>query len=82
MLKTTRNTGSAANLDEIEGKADGDSVFGNSMVNGSGATKSIKRKNQAQTTKSKILIKSKIMIFFQILGIRKPENVFLLLKLN
>ena len=59
MLKTTGSTGSAANLEEIEGKVCGDSVVGNSIVGGGEATNSTKGKNQAKTTKSKILGKSK-----------------------
>ena len=59
MLKTTGSTESAANLKETEGEVSGNSVVGNSMVGGGEATNPIKGKNQAKTTKSKILIKSK-----------------------
>ena len=62
MLKITRSTGFAANFEKTKSKANSDSVIGNSMVGGGEATNqphSIKRKNQAKTTKSKILIKSK-----------------------
>ena len=58
MLKTTRSTRSTTNPKETKGGVDGDSVFGN-MIGGSKATNPIKRKNQAKTTKSKILVKSK-----------------------
>ena len=54
MLKTIKNIGSAINLDEIKDKAGGDSVVGNSIIGGSeviNQTNSIKRKNQAKTTK-------------------------------
>ena len=59
MLKTTSSTGSATNPKETEGEVGGDSVVGNSMVGGSEATNPTKGKNQAKTTKSKILVKSK-----------------------
>ena len=59
MLKTTGSTGSAANPKETESEIGGDSVVGDSMVGGDEATNPTKRKNQAKTTKSKILVKSK-----------------------
>ena len=59
MLKTTGNTGSAANPEETKDKVGGDSVVGNSIVGGGKATNPTKRKNQAKMTKSKILGKSK-----------------------
>ena len=59
MLKTTRSTESAANPKETEGEVGGNSVVGNSMVGGGEAINSTKGKNQAKTTKSKILVKSK-----------------------
>ena len=59
MLKTTGSTGSAANPKEPEGEVDGNSVAGDSIIGDGEATNPIKRKNQAKTTKSKILVKSK-----------------------
>ena len=59
MLKTTGSTGSAANPKEIKGEVGGDSMVDNSIVRGGKATNPIKGKNQAKTTKSKILVKSK-----------------------
>ena len=62
MLKTIGNTGSAANPKKTKGKADGNNIVGNNMVDGGKATNqtnSTKRKNQVKTTKSKILVKSK-----------------------
>ena len=59
MLKTTGSTRFTANPEKTEDKAGGNSMFGNSIVGGDKATNSIKRKNQAKTTKSKILVKSK-----------------------
>ena len=59
ILKTTGSTGSAAHPEETEGEVGGDSVVGNSMVGGGEATNPTKGKNQAKTTKSKILVKSK-----------------------
>ena len=59
MLKTTRSAGSVANPEETKGEVSGNSVIGNSMVSGGEATNSTKGKNQAKTTKSKILVKSK-----------------------
>ena len=59
MLKTTGSTGSAANPKETESEIGGDSVVGDSMVGGDEATNPTKRKNQAKTTKSKILVKFK-----------------------
>ena len=39
ILKTIRSTGFAANLQETKNKVGGNSVVGNSMINGSEATK-------------------------------------------
>ena len=58
MLKTTGNTGSAANPKETKGRVGGDSVVGNVVGSGE-ATNPTKRKNPIKTTKSKILVKSK-----------------------
>ena len=58
MLKTTESTRLAANLKETEGEVGGDSVVGN-LIGGGEATNPTKGKNQAKTTKSKILVKSK-----------------------
>ena len=58
MLKITRSTGFAANPKETEGEVGGNSLVGNLVSDGE-ATNPTKRKNQAKTTKSKILIKSK-----------------------
>ena len=58
MLKTTGSTRSTANPKKTKGKDDGNSVVGN-LVGGGEATNPTKRKNQAKTTKSKILVKSK-----------------------
>ena len=54
MLKTISSTGSVANFEKTEGKFDG-----NSMVGGNEAINPTKEKNQAKTTKFKILVKSK-----------------------
>ena len=59
MLKTTGSTWSAANLEETKSEIGGDSVVSNSMVDGSETINPAKGKNQAKTTKSKILVKSK-----------------------
>ena len=59
LLKTTKSTGFAANPKETKGEVGGISVDGNSMVDGGEATNLTKEKNQAKTTKSKILVKSK-----------------------
>ena len=59
MLKTKRSTRSAANTKKTKGKVSGNSVVGNSMVGSSETTNPIKRKNQAKTTKFKILVKFK-----------------------
>ena len=59
MLKTTGSTGSAANYKETEGEVGGDSVVGNSIISDGEATNPTKGKNQAKTTKSIILVKSK-----------------------
>ena len=58
MLKTTRSTESAPNPEETKGKVGGSSM-GSKMVGGGDATNPTKGKNQAKTTKSKILVKSK-----------------------
>ena len=58
MLKTTGSTRSAANSEETEGGVSGDSMVGD-MVGGGKAINPVKRKNQAETTKSKIWVKSK-----------------------
>ena len=58
MLKTTKCIGSVANPKKTKGEVGGDSVVGD-MVGGSEATNPIKRKNQAKTTKFKILVKFK-----------------------
>ena len=58
LLKTTESSGSAANLEKTKGKVGSDSMVGN-LVGGGEATNPTKRKNQAKTTKSKILVKSK-----------------------
>ena len=70
ILKTTKNTGSAASPKETEGGLDDNSVVGDNMVSGGEATNPTKGENQAKMTKSKILVKSKI------LGIGKPEQAF------
>ena len=62
MLKTIRSTRSAVNPKEIKREVGGNSVDGNSMVSSDEAinqANSIKKKNQAKITKSKILLKSK-----------------------
>ena len=59
MLKTTGSTGFAANLEKTKGEVGSDSMVGDSMIDGGKATNPTKGKNQAKTTKSKILIKSK-----------------------
>ena len=81
MLKTIESIGSAANFEKTEGKIGGNSVVGNSMVDGSEATNPTKGKNQVKTTKSKILVKSKNHNFLS-LGLRKPERAFLPPKLG
>ena len=58
MLKTTGSTRSATNSEEIKGKVSSNSVVGN-LVGSGEAINSTKRKNQAKTTTSKILVKSK-----------------------
>ena len=58
ILKTTRSTRSTANSKETECEVDGDSMVSN-LVGGGEATNTTKRKSQAKTTKSKILVKSK-----------------------
>ena len=58
MLRLIRSTGSAAKSKEIEGKVSGDSVVSN-LVDGGETTNLTKRKNQAKTTKSKIMVKFK-----------------------
>ena len=59
MLKTTGTTRSAANPEKTESEVGGNSMVGNSMVCDGKATNPTKGKNQAKTTKSKILVKSK-----------------------
>ena len=59
MLKITGSTRFAANPKETKGEVGGNSVDGDSMVDGNKAINSTKRKSQAKTTKSKILVKSK-----------------------
>ena len=58
MLKTTENTGSAANLKETKDGVGGDSMVGK-VVCSSKATNLTKKKNLMKTTKSKIFVKSK-----------------------
>ena len=58
ILKTTGSTKSVANPKETKGKVGGNSIVGD-MVSSGEAINSIKRKNQAKTTKSKILVRSK-----------------------
>ena len=58
MLKTIGSTGSAAKPEKTKGKFSGNSMFGN-MVDSGEAINPTKGKNQAKTTKSKILVKSK-----------------------
>ena len=55
---TVKSTGSAANPKGTEAEVSDDSVVGD-LVGGGEATNSTKGKNQAKTTKSKILVKSK-----------------------
>ena len=62
MLKITESTESATNLKKTKGEASSNNVIGKSIVGDSKATNqanSKKRKNQAKTMKSKILVKSK-----------------------
>ena len=59
MLKTTGSTGSIANPGETEAEIGGGSVVGDSVVGVDEATNPTKEKNQAKTTKSKILVKYK-----------------------
>ena len=58
MLKTTWSTKFVVNTKKTKSEAGGNSVISN-MVGGGEAINPIKRKNQAKTTKSKFLIKSK-----------------------
>ena len=58
MLKTTGSTRFAANTKETEGEVGDDSVVGD-LIDSSEATNPTIRKNQAKTTKSIILVKSK-----------------------
>ena len=58
MLNTRGGIGSAANPKETKSKVDGNSVVGN-IVGGDKAINLTKGENQAKTTKSKILVKSK-----------------------
>ena len=83
MLKTTESTKSIANIKETEGKAGSNSVVGNNMFSDSEATNqtnSIKGKNQAKTTKSIILVKSKNHDFFLNSRNREARAGFLTLK--
>ena len=59
MLKTIESTRSAANPEETKSKDGGNSMISNSILGDGEATNPIKRKNQAKTTKSKNLVKSK-----------------------
>ena len=59
MLKTIGSTGSAASPKETKGEIGGNNVIGDNMVGGDEAINLIKGKNQAKTTKFKILVKSK-----------------------
>ena len=59
MLTTIESIGSATNLEEIKCKTSSNKVASDNIVDGGEATNSTKRKNQAKTTKSKILVKSK-----------------------
>ena len=58
MLKTIGSTGSAANSKETKSEVGGNSMVGN-VIGGGETINSTKEKNQAKTTKSKILVKSK-----------------------
>ena len=58
MLRMTGSTGFAANPKETEVEVSGNNVVGD-LVGSNEATNHTKRKNQAKTTKSKILVKSK-----------------------
>ena len=58
MLKTSGSTESVANPEKTQGEVGSDSVVGN-IVSGGEVINPTKRKNQAKTTKSKILVKSK-----------------------
>ena len=80
MLKITESTESAANSKETEDRLVGNSVVGD-MVRGNKATNSTKEINLVKTTKSKILVKSKTMIFLS-LGLRKSKQAFLPPKLD
>ena len=62
MLKITESTKFTANSEETKDEAGGNSIVGDSIISSGEAINqisSIKRKNQAKTTKSKILVKSK-----------------------
>ena len=62
MLKTTENIGSITNSKKTKSKVGSNSIVSNSVVSGSKVINQIsftKGKNQAKTTKSKILVKSK-----------------------
>ena len=62
MLKTIGSTGSAANSKDIKSKVSSNSVVDNRIIDGGEAinqANSTKRKKQAKTTKSKIMVKSK-----------------------
>ena len=58
MLKITDSTKSTANSKKTKFKIGSNSVVGD-MIGGGEAINSTKRKNQAKTTKSKIMVKSK-----------------------
>ena len=59
MLRITGNTESAANPEETEGEIGGGSMVDYSIVDDVETTNPTKGKNQAKTTKSKILVKFK-----------------------
>ena len=59
MLNTIGSTWSAANSKKTKDKVFGNSVVVDSIIGSGEATNLTKRKNQAKTTKSKILVKSK-----------------------
>ena len=62
MLNTTRSTECIVNPKKTQDKVDSNSVVGNNMISGGEVTNQInltKWKNQAKTTKSKTLTKSK-----------------------
>ena len=62
MLKIIKSIRPVANLEKIDNKTSGNSMIGDSIIGGSEVTNPkspTKGKNQAKTTKSKILLKSK-----------------------